>query len=72
VGVGDGSTTLDLSLSAGGTIVRANGINVTSSTQANGSFTFLTAIPEPTTALLIGSGVLVATLFAPRRRRTAR
>jgi hypothetical protein len=50
---------MELSLSANGTIVEAYAQDVKGLTSVNGSFTFGHAVvPEPTTALLLGLGLL--------------
>jgi hypothetical protein len=65
--IGDGASTVSIALLPGGlTIVEAYGNDVQGLTSVSGSFTFHT-VPEPTTALLIGFG-LVGLTMAGRRK----
>jgi len=67
--VGDGQSTIDLTLlSNGSNIVEAYGVNITSTVPTTGTFVANTAtIPEPTTALLIGFGLVGLTLAGRRQ-----
>jgi hypothetical protein len=62
---GPGIVNLDVTLNAEGTIVEAYTNQVAGSTPVTGSFTF--GVPEPTTAMLIGFG-LVGLAMAGRRK----
>jgi hypothetical protein len=62
---GPGLAQLDVTLGAEGTIVEAYTNQVASQTAVSGSFTF--GVPEPTTAMLIGFG-LVGLAMAGRRK----
>lgn len=64
--IGDGLSTIDLTLNANGTIVEAFTLDEKGNTPTTGTFTVET-IPEPTTALLIGFG-LVGLALAGRRQ----
>jgi hypothetical protein len=60
-----GVVAVDLTLNAGGTIVNAYGNDFKGSATATGSYVF--GVPEPTTAVLIGFG-LVGLTIASRRK----
>jgi hypothetical protein len=64
--LGDGSSTIELTLLGNGsTVVSVGGADISSTTGISGSYTF---VPEPTTALLIGFGLVGLTLAGRRRR----
>lgn len=64
---GPGVVDMNLTLNANGTIVEAYANDVAGSYTTSGAFTFGHAVPEPTTALLIGFG-LVGLTMAGRRK----
>lgn len=64
--VGDGESTIELTLDAAGTIVQVNDADISGGVTTAGTFTIST-VPEPTTALLIGFGLVGLTLAGRRQ-----
>jgi hypothetical protein len=67
--IGDGQSTIELTLLGNGsTIITANGQNISDQVPVGGTFVVnTTSVPEPTTALLIGFGLVGLTLAGRRQ-----